>query len=411
MIGKRSFKRLITTCLSLLLLLLYSPLVVAENTSGNESVAAEQSGPVVADSSPGGSPGESNISSDSGVSEPGAAESDSSNGQAVQVSQSVTDPSSQQPDNQDTTSAEAGQPVSETSDTGGTTGGGIQSETQPDSGSTSNDAGPGGQDSQNPAGRDDSDNFNQADQNPGQAETGEAIEKSLNTVTETPMVSNPDSDEDRVPLPANEAIDQNTQVQPQVMASELLTAPLAVPLKLAGSVCDSTVTMSAGYKNIFAGDNSWEISLNSGTLKGGVGDDLTSSLSIEGLPEGLSWTAQNGGDNKILIIVSGPAGNMVLESAPVTVIVKGSAVNEADASDSDGLPLSLNLNGPSPDAIAVDPAGTALYILIRESGQVLVVDVSSDSIRSTISPQNTSGTGPEAMNDISIALGMLAMLK
>ncbi|MEN6390099.1 MAG: hypothetical protein ABFD04_06745 [Syntrophomonas sp.] len=355
-------------------------------------VIAEQNGPAGADSNTEDSSGESNISSESGVSEPGAAESDSTDSQSVQVS-------------------EAGRSVSGTSDNSGTTGGGIQSETQPDSGSSSNDSGPGSQDNQNPAVRDDSDNFNLANQNPGQAETGEAIDKPLDTVTETPMVSNSDSDEDRVPLPADEAIDQSTQTQPQVMASELLTAPLAIPLKLAGSVCDSTVTMSAGYKNIFAGDNSWEISLNTGTLKGGVGDDLTSSLNIEGLPEGLSWTAQNGGDNKILITVSGPASNMVLESTQVSVIVKGSAVNEADASDSDALSLNLNLNSSSPDAIAVDPAGTALYILIRESGQVLVVDVSSDSIRRTISLQDTPETGPEAMNDIGIALGMLAVLK
>ncbi len=405
MLRKRRLNRMISISLSLLmlLLLLYNPVVFAEG-SMSEEPAAEQSGPAGTDLSAKGIPGESISSPGDDFSEPGTAQFDSTDSESVQeetsgqVGGSVTEPPGQQPDYQNTTFAgEAGQPVNETSDDSSATDGGVQTDMQSDSESTSNDTGMEGQDSQNPDGSNDSDNADQANQNQGQTETGEVE-------TDTPA-----NDETGALL--EESPDQVSGIQEQVVDPEVPTPPLLKQVNISASIEDSSVTIAAACRNVASEDSTWQLRLISRTLKGAAGDDLSADIIIEGLPEGLTWTAQNAGENNILITVSGPANNMVLEPAAISIIIKGSAVNETEAGDSDALRVNLNMNGPSPDAIAVDPEGSTLYILIREKQKVLVVDIASDTVRSVISGGDINGFGGQEANDMIIAQGLLALIK
>lgn len=113
-------------------------------------------------------------------------------------------------------------------------------------------------------------------------------------------------------------------------------------IKAAGSATDSSVTMAGGNQEVSGLDSTWEITVTSGTLKGSTGDDLSSELIINGLPAGLNWTARNAGGNQILITVAGTASPAVLVQTTVTVVIKGSAVQEVGAFASD--PISLYVN-------------------------------------------------------------------
>ena len=185
------------------------------------------------------------------------------------------------------------------------------------------------------------------------------------------------------------------------------------PIKVTASVSDSTVTMGAGFRNVLAGDSTWGINITGGTLKGSLGDELTADIIVNGLPQGLNWAAKNAGTNNILITVSGPASPLVTEPAAVSVTVKGSAVSETEANDSDALTVSVNLSGPTPGAIAIDAANSSIYVLNRERREVTVIDSATDSIKCVFSGgrgYSATGTGGSGANEYFIARRLLSMI-
>ena len=109
-------------------------------------------------------------------------------------------------------------------------------------------------------------------------------------------------------------------------------------VKVSGTATDSSVTMAGGNTSV-SSDNTWEINITTGTLKGAAGDDLTGDIAVTGLPAGLTWTARNNGANKILITVAGPAAPAVGSRTTSSVVVKGSAVSDSGATDSDAVSL------------------------------------------------------------------------
>lgn len=256
------------------------------------------------------------------------------------------------------------------------------------SGETDNPEGTAGEAGQPPNAPGDDNSLSGGEAQPA----SDAEEDSINDDPEAPLVSDPELEPD--------------PTQEQAPLPELPILPVVSKVTPAGSVIDPTVTMAAGYRNVRLDDNTWEISMTSGTLKGAAGDDLSADIVIEGLPAGLAWTATNAGANSILISVYGPASNLVLEPAAASITVKGSAVSEPESDDCAPLPVSIQLDGSIPDAIAVDPAGNTLYILIKAERQVIVVDASSDSIRSIIK----AGENDAGMDVLGIARGLLALL-
>jgi len=95
------------------------------------------------------------------------------------------------------------------------------------------------------------------------------------------------------------------------------------------------VKMSEGNKVIdgSGGTNVWQFQLNEGTIKTGVNE---SDLTVNGLPDGLTVNAYSGATSKIITIeVNGTATDEITEEVGVTIIIKGSALVETGAEDSD----------------------------------------------------------------------------
>ncbi|MEQ8176588.1 MAG: S-layer homology domain-containing protein, partial [Syntrophomonadaceae bacterium] len=122
----------------------------------------------------------------------------------------------------------------------------------------------------------------------------------------------------------------------------IISSPPSPTVKVAGTASDSSVTMAGGNQNVAGSDNTWEITVNTGTLKGSAGDDFGPDLIIGGLPAGLTWTATKATADKILITIAGTASPAVSAKSTVTVVIKGSAVKEAGALASDSIALYVN---------------------------------------------------------------------
>ncbi len=115
-----------------------------------------------------------------------------------------------------------------------------------------------------------------------------------------------------------------------------------LPVTTAGKASDSLVTMAADKSSISSGDNTWKIALTAGTLAGSKGDDLTDDITVEGLPEGLAYTAENSGNNNIRITISGTAAAEVSDKIEVTVIIHGYLLTDPEAKDSEPIGVYIN---------------------------------------------------------------------
>ncbi|NPV90600.1 MAG: beta-propeller fold lactonase family protein [Firmicutes bacterium] len=163
-------------------------------------------------------------------------------------------------------------------------------------------------------------------------------------------------------------------------------------VKVAGAATDSSVTMTPGGNSVST-DNTWEIDVTAGTLKGAAGDDLTGDISMTGLPTGLNWTARNNGTNKILVTVNGSADPAVTARTTVSVVVRGSAVSGAGATDSDAVSLYVHPARRYPIALAVNQNTNTVYTANKGSLDVTVIDGATDTVAATIS----AGTYPSAI--------------
>ncbi|HWP96129.1 MAG TPA: stalk domain-containing protein [Syntrophomonadaceae bacterium] len=143
------------------------------------------------------------------------------------------------------------------------------------------------------------------------------------------------------------------------------------PLKVAGTASDSSVTMASDNKAVSSSDNTWDIGLTSGTLKGVSGTDLTADISLSGLPAALTYTATNGGSNDILITVAGSADTALTADATVTAVIKGSAVTEVGSLDSEGTALTLLYVPP-----AAEP--TITLTTARTAGSNICLSIEAD---------------------------------
>lgn len=155
--------------------------------------------------------------------------------------------------------------------------------------------------------------------------------------------------------------------------------------KITGTATDSSVTMAGGNTAVLDTDNSWEISVSGGTLKGASGDALPAAdLDITGIPNGLTWAAQNAGANKIKITVSDTANPALTGKTSVSVVVRGSAVSEAGVSNSEPIVVCLYPAGNKRLALAINQDTNTIYVANKGSCDVSVMDGSTDTITATI---------------------------
>lgn len=122
------------------------------------------------------------------------------------------------------------------------------------------------------------------------------------------------------------------------LPSWTLSASAAIQIE-ADPDTNNTITMMAPDNiSIDPEDNNWTLTVTDGTVAESVN---AGDLIITGLPDGLTAEAEKGTENSINITVINTAYEPVLVSVPVEIIIKGSAVTEADAINSEVVTVSL----------------------------------------------------------------------
>lgn len=113
-------------------------------------------------------------------------------------------------------------------------------------------------------------------------------------------------------------------------------------LQVAGGISDGAVVMAPGNTAV-SNDNKWVLDITNGTVSNAV---YAGNLIVNNLPPGLTFTAQKGAGNQIEITVAGTASPPLAAATGVGIVVKGSAVTEPGATDSQGIgPFMLNPSG------------------------------------------------------------------
>jgi hypothetical protein len=125
-------------------------------------------------------------------------------------------------------------------------------------------------------------------------------------------------------------------------------------IKVAGSATDDTAILKIDNKTPSTMDKTWEITITTGTVKAVVSN---SDLEITGLPFGFSYTAEKDAGNSIIITLTGTATYVMTNDHVVAVIVKGSAVNETGAQDSESITLNLWSIGPETTFVITNEGG------------------------------------------------------
>ncbi|MFZ2796438.1 MAG: hypothetical protein WAZ38_12755, partial [Prolixibacteraceae bacterium] len=129
-------------------------------------------------------------------------------------------------------------------------------------------------------------------------------------------------------------------------------------ITVAGTATDDTAILQINNKTPSVRDNTWDINVTTGTVKAGVS---ASDVTLTGLPAGLNYTAAKGTGNNIVITLTGAATTALTGDATITAVIKGSAVTETGARDSEGISLKLWYVG----------AGTTI-VISNESGGYLI---------------------------------------
>jgi hypothetical protein len=109
-------------------------------------------------------------------------------------------------------------------------------------------------------------------------------------------------------------------------------------ITVAGTATDDTAILQIDNKTPSARDKTWDINVTTGTVKAGVS---ASDVTLTGLPAGLNYTAAKGTGNNIVITLTGAATTALTGDATITAVIKGSAVTETGARDSEGIALKL----------------------------------------------------------------------
>ena len=124
--------------------------------------------------------------------------------------------------------------------------------------------------------------------------------------------------------------------------------------------------------------------------KAAAGTDLTADVALTGLPSGLGYTAENHGDNDILITLYDAADTALTADAEISAVVKGSAVTESDALDSAGIALTLSFVPPDDEPtitlITTKAAGANIWLSIEAAPDDLAgvwIDLNGNDTKDT----------------------------
>ena len=130
---------------------------------------------------------------------------------------------------------------------------------------------------------------------------------------------------------------------------------------VAGTATDDTAILQINNKTPSVRDNTWDINVTAGTVKAGVS---ASDVTLTGLPAGLNYTAAKGTGNNIVITLTGAATTALTGDATITAVIKGSAVTETGARDSEGISLKLWYVGAGTTIVLTNEAAKLIDKLI-----------------------------------------------
>ena len=132
-------------------------------------------------------------------------------------------------------------------------------------------------------------------------------------------------------------------------------------ITVAGTATDDTAILQIDNKTPSARDKTWDINVTTGTVKAGVS---ASDVTLTGLPAGLNYTAAKGTGNNIVITLTGAATTALTGDATITAVIKGSAVTETGARDSEGISLKLWYVGAGTTIVLTNEAAKLIDKLI-----------------------------------------------
>jgi len=186
--------------------------------------------------------------------------------------------------------------------------------------------------------------------------------------------------------------------------------------QVTATASDGTVTMAAG-NTVVSADDKWVLNITSGTVKA---DASVSDLTITGLPAGLNATAAKGAGNTIELTVSGTAASAISSPVSVGIVVKGSAVTDWGATDSESVTVTIY---PYDDTAAPFwPPGSQITVFnVGQTGLTLTWTPASDDVGVTgyrvykndsiittvgnVQTANVSGLAPGAQYTFKIEAG------
>ena len=162
--------------------------------------------------------------------------------------------------------------------------------------------------------------------------------------------------------------------------SEFTTASIPVLVtalvsdQISATATDNSIVMAAGNTTL-SDDNFWTINIGNSTVADSV---YMGDLSVSNLPEGLIFNAEKGAGNTVTAAVYGMANSPVDVQVAVGIIIKGSAVTNPDALDSNIVTVYINPYDTEEDNTLPTAPGN-LRITNRTSSAVAIAwDASND---------------------------------
>ncbi|NPV91437.1 MAG: hypothetical protein HPY50_11770 [Firmicutes bacterium] len=174
----------------------------------------------------------------------------------------------------------------------------------------------------------------------------------------------------------------------------------STPTKVTGNATDADVNMDTGNTAVSA-NNTWVLNITQGTVKGDVS---ASDLDISGMPFGLSATAAKGAANSIVITVAGTASPAVGSTANVSIVVKGSAVTETEATDSAAIAVMVNPAAVAPIQVAGTAGDAAVTMAsgntaVSPGDNTWTIDITQGTVKGVVSASDLILTGmPAGLN-------------
>ncbi|MCW2276639.1 cadherin-like beta sandwich domain-containing protein [Heliophilum fasciatum] len=173
------------------------------------------------------------------------------------------------------------------------------------------------------------------------------------------------------------------------------TYRIAVPtgIKVAASLTDDIISMNSGNTTISA-NNSWIINVTAGTVKTNISKD---DLLITDLPNGVTFTAAKDGASNAIIVTLSTTNNantpLISTLTPVKIVVKSTAVSEANAANSNELTATLHpyrkiTTTLTDNTVTMAPGNSSV-----SADNSWLINVTSGTVKETVSIEDLTISG------------------